>query len=85
MKRNRQYRNKLKRTRGLTVSDLNENFLKKQTKKKAFGFEHNDEETIKSLFAKKTDGKESDNDKDDESDTEKATKKPKQAKRKRRK
>ena len=84
-KRNRQNRGKVKRTKGLTVLDLKEDFLNKQTKKKTFEFKHNDGDTIRSLFGDKIDDKETDIDKDNEQTTEKETQKPKQAKRKRRK
>ena len=67
------------------MSDPNENFLKKQTKKRTFDFEHNDGNTIKALFADKTDGKETETDKDADNDAEKETQKPKQTKRKRKK
>ena len=55
------------------MSDLNENFLKKQTKKKSFEFKHNDGDTIKSLFGDKTDEKEAETDNDADKDTEKET------------
>jgi len=84
-KRNRYNRSKLKRTRGLTVTDLKEDFLKKQTKKKTFEFKHNDGDTIKTLFADKTTEKESAMENDADNETEKQTKKPKQVKRKRKK
>ena len=63
--------------------DLKEDLLKKQTKKKTFGFKHNDGSTIRSLFGDKTDDKETEIDKDKERATEKETQKPKQAKRRR--
>ena len=63
--------------RGLTVSDLKEDFLNKQTKKNTFEFKHNDGDTIRSLFGDKTDGKETEIKKDNEQATEKETQKPK--------
>jgi len=85
MKKNRQNRTRLKRTRGLTVSDLKEDFLKKQTKKKSFEFKHNDGDTIKSLFGAKDNDKEAESEIDTEPTTKKETKKQKQVKRKRKK
>ena len=83
-KRNRYNWSKLKRTRGLTVSDLKTDHLDKQTKK-SFDFKHDDSNTIKNLFATKTTEKESEAEQDNDNETEKQTKRPKQAKRKRKK
>ena len=83
-KRNRHNRSKLKRTRGLTVLDLKNDFLKKVTKK-TFDFKHNDGDTIKALFGDKTTDKEAEGDIDTEPATAKQTQKPKQGKRKRKK
>ena len=67
------------------MSDLKEDFLKKQTKKKTFNFKHNDGDTIKSLFGDKVDEKEAETDNNTEQATEKETKKQKQVRKKQKK
>ena len=52
MKKSKQNRSKLKRTRGLSVLDLKEEHLDKATKKTEFSFQHNDGNMIKALFQK---------------------------------